>query len=90
MIKAIRIYVAGRVQGVCYRASTQKQARLWQIEGWARNLDDGRVEIMAQAEDEALDQLVAWCHKGPMLAKVTSVSVESLPLADIPAGFVIL
>ncbi len=50
MIKTVQIIVSGKVQGVCYRASAQKIARQLQIDGWVKNLPDGRVEIRAQGD----------------------------------------
>lgn len=88
MIRTVHILVTGRVQGVCYRASTQKKAQHLGIEGWVKNLPDGRVEILAQAESILIEQLIAWCHRGPSLANVTDVLVEELAPTDLPvAGF---
>ena len=67
--------IEGRVQGVWYRGSTQKQALKLGISGWAKNLPDGRVEVLMCGAEEALDQLQIWLHKGPPMAKVTRVQV---------------
>ncbi|MCX7086860.1 MAG: acylphosphatase [Methylococcales bacterium] len=91
MIKTIQIIVSGRVQGVCFRANTQKIALIHQIDGWVKNCPDGRVEIRARADSQQLDQLIAWCHKGPLFAKVDSVTVSDMPIeSPEPAvGFII-
>lgn len=68
--------VSGRVQGVYFRAFTKKQALKHNITGLVSNNDDGTVEIFAQAEQKNLDRLINWCHKGPLLAKVESVTVN--------------
>lgn len=67
------MWVSGRVQGVFYRGSTQKRAEALGLTGWVRNLPDGRVEIVAEGNPEALQQLYDWCHDGPPAARVTEV-----------------
>jgi acylphosphatase len=75
--KAVKIRVTGRVQGVSFRASTQHTALALGLKGWVRNLADGSVEIFAQGAARAVEDFIAWCHKGPPQAKVVAVSVES-------------
>jgi acylphosphatase len=80
-----RLYrVSGRVQGVFFRASARDAARDRAVTGWARNLPDGDVEVLACGADSALDEFAAWLHEGPPLARVTRVSVEdvSIPAPD--------
>jgi len=69
----VHLHITGRVQGVWYRGSTQREARALGLSGWVRNLPDGRVEAEACGPREALEALVAWCHDGPELASVTDV-----------------
>ncbi len=76
MDKQAHIVVHGKVQGVWYRASTQKVARSLGLKGWVRNLPSGEVEILAQGEEDRLKQLIEWCHEGPPAAEVTKVEVE--------------
>ena len=71
-------FVSGRVQGVWYRASTQEQAKVLGLTGWARNLADGRVEVMACGEKKQVLALFEWLQQGPELAEVTDVSYEEL------------
>lgn len=89
-MKTIQIIVAGRVQGVYFRKFTQRQAIKWQITGFARNRRDGCVEIVACAKQEQLDGFVAWCRKGPLLAKVTDVSVNEYPMIKNTQQFEVL
>lgn len=70
-----RALIEGKVQGVWYRGSTQQEARKLGITGWAKNLPDGRVEVLMCGEEKALDKLEAWLHEGPPMARVTDVSV---------------
>ena len=63
-MKTVHLYVSGRVQGVFFRHYTQEKARKLDLYGWVRNLADGRVEILAQGEDIAVDELVSWSYNG--------------------------
>lgn len=69
----VHLHIAGRVQGVWYRGSTEEKAIELGLTGWVRNLPDGRVEAEACGPREALEALVAWCHQGPPLAIVNDV-----------------
>lgn len=71
------LWVTGRVQGVWYRGACAEQARALGASGWARNLPDGRVEVVVEGRPEAVEKLVEWCHEGPAYALVTAVEVES-------------
>jgi acylphosphatase len=77
-----RFLVAGRVQGVGFRASTHAQARRLEIAGHARNLPDGRVEVLACGRPDAVDELESWLRRGPPAARVDTLHVEP---ADGPA-----
>jgi len=68
-------YVSGRVQGVWFRQSTKLQAEESNVSGWAKNLPDGRVEVMLCGEEEDVRRVEAWLYKGPSHAQVTQVSV---------------
>ena len=68
--------VSGKVQGVFYRASTQKQAQSLGLTGWVKNLPDGRVELLACGEQAFVDELVLWLNDGPPQAKVTKVESQ--------------
>ena len=73
---AARFFVAGKVQGVWFRAATREQARRLGLSGYAKNLDDGRVEVLAQGDVAALVELERWLWQGPPLAKVSAVARE--------------
>jgi acylphosphatase len=72
----VRIAVRGRVQGVWFRGSTREVAERLGIVGWARNLPDGSVEILAQGTSLAVAELVEWCHLGPSGARVAGVATQ--------------
>lgn len=69
-MKAQRFLVGGKVQGVWFRASTRDRAVALGLRGFARNLPDGRVEVLAVGEDDAVEQLAQWLHYGPSQARV--------------------
>ena len=84
--RAIRCVVAGRVQGVYYRAAAAERATGLGLRGWVRNLGDGRVETVAAGSIEALTDFAAWLWQGPPAARVDSVQVEDWS-DDVPEGF---
>lgn len=69
------VYISGNVQGVYFRASTQEQAQRLEVNGWVKNLDDGRVEAVFEGPQSAVDALLEWCHEGPTRASVAAVDV---------------
>lgn len=77
----MRCYVSGRVQGVWFRASTKEHAERLGLSGWARNLPDGRVEVLACGSPDALQALREWLGRGPELAEVTGLECQT-PTAD--------
>ena len=81
--------VRGRVQGVFFRASTRNEAQRLGLTGYAKNLPDGSVEVLACGADPALDQLERWLHTGPPAAHVDMVTQESSDVAP-PASFTTL
>ena len=80
-----RFLVSGRVQGVFFRASTRDAARALGLAGYARHLDDGRVEVVAQGSEDAIEALRAWLHDGPPQARVDQVERASGTPDDVPA-----
>ena len=83
---AKHVRVTGRVQGVWFRAWTQKQAQVRGVSGWVRNCADGSVEALVSGPDEAVEALIAALHEGPPAAKVAEVSVTEADAAPEP-GF---
>jgi len=77
------VFVSGRVQGVSYRANTREAARDRGVQGWVRNLDDGRVEAVFEGPESDVEEMVEWCHSGSRAADVTDVDVEY----EDPEGF---
>lgn len=74
-----RVHVSGIVQGVWFRESCHEQARHAGVNGWVRNLMDGRVEVVLEGEREGVEQVIAWCHRGPRRARVDHVEIVNEP-----------
>lgn len=73
-----RFLVAGLVQGVNFRASTRACARRLGLNGYAKNLPDGRVEVLACGDAAAIARLEAWLRDGPPAARVDALAREDL------------
>jgi acylphosphatase len=73
---ARRVVIHGRVQGVFFRDSTQREAQRQGVAGWVRNVDDGTVEARFEGETDAVEALVRFVHQGPQHARVERVVVE--------------
>jgi len=86
--QTIRCLVAGRVQGVYYRAATRARAVELAVDGSVRNLPDGRVEIVAAGTPEAIGELARWLWQGPPEARVEQVWLEAWSEA-VAGGFTI-
>ncbi|SFS07615.1 acylphosphatase [Halomicrobium zhouii] len=77
------VFVSGKVQGVFYRATTREEARKRGVDGWVKNLSDGRVEAVFEGPEDAVEEMVEWCHEGSDRAHVEDVEIEY----DEPEGF---
>jgi acylphosphatase len=87
MTAAVRLFtVHGRVQGVWFRDSTRREAERLGITGYAINLPDGNVEVLACGRLDAVDELQAWLHRGPPMARVSRVEVVE-PASEVPTDF---
>ena len=72
-----RVLISGKVQGVFYRAHTKKKADELGLNGWVKNLDDGRVEAVFEGPKEKVEKMVKWCWKGSPGSRVSRVSRAS-------------
>jgi acylphosphatase len=83
-----RSFVSGRVQGVYYRGTCVRKAESLGLRGYARNLADGRVEVLACGEAEAVEAFISWLWQGSAASKVTGVETsEADPAEGQRAGF---
>ncbi|HEY1899141.1 MAG TPA: acylphosphatase [Steroidobacteraceae bacterium] len=80
-------WVSGRVQGVFYRGTTVSRAQAMGITGYARNLPDGRVEVLAQGPDTAVADFIQWLWVGSSASKVKAVEVRDAPGTQPRGGF---
>lgn len=83
---AKRWVISGRVQGVGFRSFVQSKAESLGLTGWARNLDDGRVEVYAAGPASRLDELAAALHMGPRMADVRGMEEQDAPV-EAQSGF---
>jgi acylphosphatase len=74
-----RVIVRGRVQGVFFRDTCQREARSRGVNGWVRNLPDESVEAVFEGAAPSVEAMVAWARRGPELAEVTAVDVIDEP-----------
>jgi acylphosphatase len=86
--RAVRYLVAGRVQGVYYRAAAAERAAELGLGGWIRNLPDGRVETVAAGPAASITEFAAWLWQGPPAARVDAIQVEEWS-EEVPDGFAV-
>jgi acylphosphatase len=89
-LKQLQLFIRGRVQGVYFRASTQREARRLGLTGWVRNRPDGSIEILAEGEEAAIRELYGWAQKGPTAARVERVDTRWRSYAGEYAEFRII
>lgn len=75
-LKQLQLIVRGRVQGVYFRASTQREARRLGLSGWVKNRPDGTVEVLVEGEETSIRELYSWAQKGPGAARVERVDAR--------------
>ncbi len=71
--KRVQLVIRGRVQGVFFRAATQREARRLGVTGWVKNRTDGSVEVLAEGDEDAIKELAMWAGHGPSTARVDHV-----------------
>jgi acylphosphatase len=83
---ARHVRVTGRVQGVFFRQSTCNRAREFGVTGWVRNCADGSVEAQVEGEEQEVQAMLDWLHKGPPDAQVNDVEISEAEPKNLP-GF---
>ncbi len=85
--RRVRLRVTGIVQGVFFRGETRRQATKLGLDGYVRNMPDGTVEVVAEGNDHRVEELIAWCRKGPPHARVDDVAVVEEEPSGGESGF---
>ena len=85
-----RLTISGRVQGVGFRYFTSKEASRRNLDGWVKNLSDGRVEVFLSGEEKAVREMINRLNEGPAAAVVKDVAEVPVANANPPKGFSIL
>ena len=75
-MKSVHLIVSGRVQGVFFRDNTRKKAIELGLHGYAKNLEDGNVEVVAQGDEEKINEFIEFIKKGPGIAKVENIQIK--------------
>jgi acylphosphatase len=83
----VRAHVSGRVQGVGFRYFVLQAAQALGVNGFVRNLPDGRVEAVFEGAEPLVQELVDWCHQGPPAAEVEQMAVRWETPQDEPGDF---
>ena len=78
-----RVLISGQVQGVYFRAACRRMAWQHGVNGWVRNLNDGRVEAVFEGAPGDVQHLVDWSRHGPRLAVVSDITVQAEPLEGL-------
>lgn len=86
-MRAARLRIIGRVQGVGYRDWAMRTARNLGLNGWVRNRADDSVEALIAGEEAAVAAMIEACRRGPSHARVERVDVQPADAGDVPAGF---
>ncbi len=86
-MKTIKVLVSGRVQGVGFRYFVKSHADILDVKGCARNLVDGRVEVLMQGEELAIDTLLDHIKKGPRFSSVVSVDIDEIENTSVQSSF---
>ena len=86
-LRAQRLVIVGRVQGVGYRDAAVQAAFAVGVLGWVRNRRDGYVEALAQGEPEAVERFVTWCRRGPPSARVVEVALFDAEVDTVLSTF---
>ena len=83
------VIINGRVQGVAFRADTRWTAQQIGVSGWVRNRRDGSVEAVIEGQKERVEKMLAWCRRGPALARVDEMTLEWEPYTGEFEQFII-
>ncbi len=89
MKKSVRVYIDGTVQGVFFRAFVKENAERYNIKGFTRNLEDGRIEVFLEGDSNDVNKMIELCKKGPKHSQIRNVEVKPEKFQDLK-GFKVL
>jgi acylphosphatase len=87
--RSVKVNVTGRVQGVGFRYSTQRQAQRLGVKGWVRNERNGSVTVVIEGPKAAVDEMVSWLHEGPGFANVADLNLQEYPYEGRYSSFTV-
>jgi acylphosphatase len=82
MKKSIRVYISGTVQGMFFRGFIKENAEKYNVKGFVRNLDDGRVEVFLEGNNDDVEKMIELCKKGPKHAEIKSIETKDEKFQD--------
>ena len=83
MKKSVRLYINGTVQGIFFRQFVKENAERYNVKGFVRNLEDGRVEVFAEGNQEEVEKLIELCKQGPRHSKIDNVEIKEEKFQDL-------
>ena len=82
MKKSIRVYITGNIQGIYFRSFIKENAEKYNVKGFVRNLEDGRVEVFLEGNSEDVNKMIEFCKTGPKHAQVRDVEIKPEKFQD--------
>lgn len=89
MKKSVRLYITGTVQGVFFRAFVKENAEKYNVKGFVRNLEDGRIEVFLEGNIDEVNKMIELCQKGPKHSMIQNVEIKPERFQDFK-GFKVL
>jgi acylphosphatase len=83
MKKSVRLYITGTVQGVFFRAFVKENAERYNVKGFVRNLEDGRIEIFLEGNSEDVNKMIELCKQGPKHSQIKKVEQKEEKFQDL-------
>ncbi len=82
MKKSLRLYITGTVQGVFFRAFVKENAERYDVKGFTRNLEDGRIEVFLEGDSENVNKMIELCKKGPRHSRIKNIEIKPEKFQD--------
>jgi len=83
MKKSVRLYINGTVQGVFFRMFVKENAERYNVKGFVRNLEDGRIEVFLEGDSNDVNKMIELCRKGPKHAQIKNVEIKEERFQDL-------